>query len=268
LLYVSKYFKGSNGLYPNGYNMNDTAIRIENLNKLFRVFHEPPLTFQKAIYNLLKGRKNHQDLWVLKDISFSLKKRESVGLIGANASGKTTLLRIIANIYSPTTGSISVDGRVAAFLELGSGFRMEFTGIENLYLYGAVFGLSRREIKEKIPHIREFSELGDFLDVPLRQYSFGMRMRLAFALAMNISPDILLIDEALAVGDLSFKEKCIKKIDELKREGKTLLLVSQYMDEIERLCDKTILLDKGRIRSIGPTRQVIDEYKKMMQERR
>jgi len=242
--------------------MDRITVRVENLNKRFRVFHEPPLTFQKALYNLLRGPKNWKQLWALRDINFSLTKSESVGLIGPNASGKTTLLRIIASIYTPTSGRVYVDGKIAAFLELGYGFHMEFTGIENLYLYGAVFGLSRCQIKEKIPLVREFSGLNDFLDVPLRQYSIGMRMRLAFALAMNINPDILLIDEALAVGDLSFKEKCIRKINELKKEGKTLLLVSQYMDEIERLCDRAILLDKGEIMAMGSAKDVISEYKR------
>jgi ABC-type polysaccharide/polyol phosphate transport system ATPase subunit len=243
---------------------NNIAIRIEKLNKKFRVFHEPPLTFQKAAYNFLRGRKNYQEFWALKDISLSLNKGDAVGLIGANASGKTTLLRIIANIYAPTTGRVQAEGKIAAFLELGSGFRMEFTGIENLYLYGAVFGLSRKEISSKLHQIKEFSELNNFLDVPLRQYSFGMKMRLAFALAMNINPDIFIIDEALAVGDLYFKEKCFKKLEDFKKENKTLLLVSQHMDEIERLCNKVILLDKGKVLMIGNAQDVIREYKLLM----
>jgi ABC-type polysaccharide/polyol phosphate transport system ATPase subunit len=247
--------------------MENIAISVESLNKKFKIFHEPPLTFQKALYNFLKEKKNWQELWALKDINFSINKSEAVGLIGPNASGKTTLLRIIANIYIPTIGSVYTYGRIAPFLELGSGFRMEFTGIENLYLYGAVFGLSQKEMRHRIPYIRDFSELNDFLDVPLRQYSFGMRMRLAFAFAVNIDPDILLIDEMLGVGDLSFKEKCYKKIEELKERGKTLILVSQHMDEIERLCDRLILLDKGKIRAIGSVADVIREYKIIMQNR-
>ncbi|OGX18886.1 MAG: hypothetical protein A3K83_01055 [Omnitrophica WOR_2 bacterium RBG_13_44_8b] len=240
--------------------MDKARVRIENLKKKFMVFHEGPLTFQKAAYNFLKRKNNYQDIWALKDVSFCLDKQEVVGLIGSNASGKTTLLRIIASIYEPTSGSVHIDGRVAAFFELGSGFMTEFTGIENLYLYGAVFGLSRRQIKEKIPDIIGFSELNNFLDIPLRQYSFGMRMRLAFSLAVNIDPDILLIDETLAVGDLAFREKCFRKIEELKAAGKTLFLVSQHMDEIERICDRVILLDKGEIKAIGPAKDVIGEY--------
>ncbi|OGX16117.1 MAG: hypothetical protein A2166_00035 [Omnitrophica WOR_2 bacterium RBG_13_41_10] len=241
--------------------MDKVRVRIENLNKKFRVFHESPLTFQRAAYNLLRGKRGYQDIWALKDVSFCLNKQEAVGLIGPNASGKTTLLRIIASIYAPTSGSVHVNGRVAAFFELGSGFIMEFTGIENLYLYGAVFGLSRRQVKERIPDIIGFSELNNFLDIPLRQYSFGMRMRLAFSLAVNIDPDILLIDETLAVGDLAFREKCFRKIEELKAKGKTLFLVSQHLDEIERLCERAILLDKGEIKAIGPAKDAIREYK-------
>ena len=247
--------------------MHKTVIRVENLNKKFRVFHEPPLTFQKTLYNLLRGKKTYEEFWALKDISFSIDRAEAVGLVGANASGKTTLLRIIANIYDPTGGSVEIYGRVASILELGSGFCMEFTGIENLYLYGAVFGLTRREIRQKIPQITELSELNNFLDVPLRQYSSGMKMRLAFSLAVNIEPDILLIDEMLAVGDLSFEEKCFKKVEELKEKGKTLFLVSHHMGEIERLCDRVILLDKGEVKRIGPVQDVVREYKTIMLNR-
>ncbi len=247
--------------------MDKTVIRVENLNKKFKVFHEPPLTFQRAVYNFLRRKNNYEEIWVLKDLNFCIDKAEAVGLIGLNASGKTTLLRIIANIYAATSGSICISGRIAPFLELGSGFHMEFTGIENLYLYGAIFGLSRRQISRKIQDIRDFSELKDFLDVPLRQYSFGMKLRLAFSLAVNIEPDILLIDEMLAVGDISFKEKCFEKIEELKRNGKTLFLVSHQMSEIERLCDKVILLDKGRVKRIGPAKEIIGEYETIMQTR-
>lgn len=241
--------------------------RIENLSKRFRIFHEPPLTLQKAVYNFVRGRKNHQDLWVLKEVGFSLNKSETLGLIGANASGKTTLLRIIAGIYSPTSGRVSVKGRIAAALELGSGFCLEFTGLENLYLYGALWGLSARQIRDKISRIGEFSELSDFLDVPLRQYSFGMRMRLAFSLAVNIEPEVLLIDEALAVGDLYFREKCFRKIAELKKEGLGLVLVSHNMEEIERLCDRVIFLDQGEIKADGNVKEVISAYKVFMQNK-
>lgn len=247
--------------------MNDIAVQVEHLNKTFKLFHDPSLTFQKTVCNLLRGRIKYQELWALKDISFCLNKAEAVGLIGPNASGKSTLLRIIADIYAPTSGHLHINGKVAAFLELGSGFRNEFTGIENIYLLASIFGLSRKQISNILPAISEFSELNNFLDVPLRQYSFGMKMRLAFAIAMNINPDILLIDEALAIGDVSFKDKCIKKLKELRQEGKTLFLVSQYMDEIERLCDKVILLDKGKIRSFGLAKDIIKEYKIIMQNR-
>lgn len=247
--------------------MDKITIRVENLNKKFRIFHEPTLTFQKAVYNFLKGRRAHQDILALKNVNFSLNRQEVVGLIGPNASGKTTLLKVIANIYVPTSGLVRVQGKVAAFFELGSGFLTEFTGIENLYLYGAVLGLSRKEIRDKIPQITRFCELKDFLDIPLRQYSSGMKTRLASSLAVNLDPDILLIDETLAADDLSFREKFFKKVKELKEKGKTLLLVSHNMDEIQRLCDRVIFLDKGQIKIIGPPQEVIREYKTIMQGR-
>jgi ABC-2 type transport system ATP-binding protein len=247
--------------------VNKIAIRAENLSKKFKLFHEPPLTFQKALHNLLKGKRNYQEVMALRGINFTLETGESVGLIGANASGKSTLLRVIAGIYTRTAGSVFSSGKIAPFLELGSGFNMEFTGIENLQIYAAIFGLSRRQLIEKLPEIREFSGLGDFLDVPMRQYSFGMRMRLAFSFAAHIDPDILLIDEMLAVGDLSFREKCFTRLNELKKSGKTLLLVSHQIDEIERLCEKTIWLDQGSIKEIGQTQKVIQEYKKFMRDK-
>jgi ABC-type polysaccharide/polyol phosphate transport system ATPase subunit len=245
--------------------MGDYAIELNRLTKTFNVFHEPPLTLQKALYNLVRGRKNCQQVCALSDISFRIARAESIGLIGANGCGKTTLLRIIAGIYAPTSGAMRVRGKVAPLLELGAGFYLEFTGIENLYLYAAVFGLSRKQTEQKIDSIGEFAELTHFLDVPLRQYSLGMRMRLAFSLAAHIEPDILLIDEMLAVGDLSFKEKCIKKLRELQRAGRTMLLVSHQMEEIEKLCDRVILLDKGEIKLTGKPPEVIRAYKAMMQ---
>lgn len=247
--------------------MSKIAIKAENLSKKFKIFHEPPLTFQKVIYNLLKGKLNYQEVIALRGINFSLETGESVGLIGANASGKSTLLRVIAGIYNQTSGNIFSNGRIAPFLELGSGFHMEFTGIENLQIYAAIFGLSRSQLGHILPQISKFSCLGDFLDVPMRQYSFGMKMRLAFSFAAHIEPDILLIDEMLAVGDLSFRDKCFMKINELREKGKTLLLVSHQMDEVQRLCDKTIWLDKGSIREIGRTEKVVQEYKEFMKEK-
>lgn len=247
--------------------MNKIAIKVENIHKKFRIFHDSPLTFQRVVYSFLKGKKNYEDIWALKGVDFSLNKAEAVGLIGPNASGKTTLLRIIASIYTPTYGSVYVNGRITACLELVSGFLLEFTGLENLYLCGAVLGLSRKQIKAKIPQIIQFSELNGFLDAPLRQYSAGMKMRLAFSLMVNLNPDILLIDEILAVGDLSFREKCLKKIKELREEGKTLLLVSHNIDEIEELCDRVILLDKGQIRMTGSFHDVVGEFKTIMQSR-
>ena len=240
------------------------ALKAENLSKKFRIFHQPPLTLQKVVYNLFHRKQLYQDLWALEGVSFSLQKGEALGLIGPNGSGKTTLLRVLAKIYSPTSGRVRIKGRLAASLELGSGFLLEFTGIENLYLHGAIFGLSRRRIAGKIAKIAEFAQLEDFLDVPLRQYSFGMRMRLAFALIVNIEPDILLIDESLAVGDLAFRQKCFARIEELKSQGTAFILVSHNTQEISRLCDQVIWLEQGRIRSCGDTDRIIEEYEQAM----
>lgn len=247
--------------------MDKIAVRVENLNKKFTISHDSPLTFQRAVYNFFTGKTNHGELPALKNLNFCINKSEAMGLIGPNSSGKSTLLRIIAGIYTPTTGSVCVSGKIAPCLELGWGFCMEFTGRENLYLYGSAFGLSRREIRQRIEDIRGFSGLNGFLDVPLKQYSLGMRMRLAFSLAVNMDSDILLIDEMLTVGDLSFKEKCLKKIDELKEKGKTFLLVSHQMDEIERLCERAILLDEGKIISLGPVKDVVKEYQMLLGNR-
>lgn len=240
------------------------ALKAENISKKFRIFHEPPLTLQKAAYNFFHRKQLYQDLWALEGVSLSLQRGQALGLIGSNGSGKTTLLRVLADIYSATSGRVWFQGRLAVSLELGSGFLLEFTGIENLYLHGAVFGLSRRKIAEKIPEIAEFSQLNDFMDVPLRQYSFGMRMRLAFALIVNIEPDILLIDESLAVGDLAFRQKCFAKIEELKSQGTAFILVSHNTQEIARLCDRVIWLEKGRVRSCGNTDIILEEYEQAM----
>jgi ABC-type polysaccharide/polyol phosphate transport system ATPase subunit len=242
------------------------AIRVTDVSKKFMIFHEPPLTFQKALHNFIRRRENCETIWALQELRFQVKKGETVGIIGPNASGKTTLLRLIAGIYLPTSGTISAAGRVAPSLELGSGFLNEFTAVENLRLYGAVFGLTGKQVNSKIPLIGDFAGLGDFLDVPLRQFSVGMRMRLAFSLAVNVDADILLIDEMLAVGDIAFREKCFRRIAELKAGGMTMVLVSHHMDEIARLCDRVLLLEKGRLIADGCSAGVIAGYKKRSEQ--
>lgn len=240
------------------------VLKADNISKKFRIFHESPLTLQKAAHNLFYRQQLYQDIWALREVSFSLREGEALGLIGPNGSGKTTLLRVLANIYSATFGQVWYQGRLTASLELGSGFLLEFTGLENLYLHGAIFGISRSRISSRIAEIADFCELNDFLDVPLRQHSFGMRMRLAFALMVNIEPDIMLIDESLAVGDLAFRDKCFSKIKELKSRGTAFILVSHNTQEIARLCDRVIWLEQGRIHACGDTDKIVEEYSQAM----
>jgi len=241
----------------------EPAIRVEELSKEFTVILEPPLTLQKGLYNFVYGKNNSLRLWALREVNFLVSKGEALGIIGANASGKTTLLRIIAGIYQPTRGKIFSSGKIAVSLELGAGFILEFTGRENLYLYGAIFGLTRRDTALKIPQIQEFSELGDFLDAPLRQYSVGMRMRLAFSFAVNFAADILLVDEMLAVGDTAFRRKCLDKLKEVKKQGTTLLLVSHRPEEVAEVCTRAIMLHKGSIHLQGNVSEVLSAYESM-----
>lgn len=240
------------------------VISLSGVSKRFRLIHEPPLTLQKAVHHLVTGKKSYEDIWALNDISFTVRKGETLGIIGANASGKTTLLRLIAGIYPATRGTVACDGRIAPSLELGAGFLNEFTAAENLGLYGAVFGLTRKQVAAKLGPIAQFAGLEGFMDVPVRQFSMGMRMRLAFALAAEVQPDILLIDEMLAVGDIAFKEKCFRRIAELKASGMTLVLVSHAMEEIERLCDRALLLEKGTVVASGECREVVARYRERM----
>ena len=240
------------------------AISLSGVSKRFRLIHEPPLTLQKVMHHLVTGKKDYEDIWALRDIGFSVDKGQTLGIIGPNASGKTTLLRLIAGIYPATRGKLSCEGRIAPSLELGAGFLNEFTAAENLELYGAVFGLTRRQVAAKLVPIMEFAGLEGFMDVPVRQFSMGMRMRLAFSLSAAVEPDILLIDEMLAVGDIAFKEKCLRKIAALKDSGMTLVLVSHHMEEIERLCDRVLLLEEGRLAAMGECREVVALYRERM----
>lgn len=238
------------------------AIEINNVWKKFRIYHDRAFTLKERI--LFKNQNRYDEFWVLKGVSFEIKKGKSVGLIGQNGSGKSTLLKLLTRIIYPERGIIQVDGKVSSLLELGAGFHPDFTGLENIYMNAAIFGMTRKQIENKIYDIVDFSELGDFIDSPVRTYSSGMYMRLAFAVAINVDPDILLIDEILAVGDESFQKKCFSKMEEFKERKCTLVIVSHAMNDIKKICDEVMWLKDGIPELIGETDYVIDQYRNKM----
>jgi lipopolysaccharide transport system ATP-binding protein len=246
--------------------MSDVAIRVENLGKKFYIGHqrsgELRTSFSNSLRNLL-GRSNGmtEEFWALKAISFEVKPGEAVGIIGRNGAGKSTLLKILSRITEPTTGRFEINGRVSSLLEVGTGFHHELTGRENIYLNGTILGMKRREIKAKFDEIVDFSGVEKFLDTPVKHYSSGMRVRLAFSVAAHLEPEILIIDEVLAVGDAEFQKKCLGKMDEVsKKEGRTVLFVSHNMGAVQNLCSKGILLKDGTITSIDSSENVVKKY--------
>lgn len=241
------------------------VISIENVSKAFKIYHDKPLTLKEKI---LKLRSNdYSDFFAVKDVSLDIKKGETVALIGHNGCGKSTLLKLITKILYPDSGKITVDGRISSLIELGAGFHPDFTGRENIYTNAAIFGLSRKEIEEKLGEIISFSELGDFIDNPVRTYSSGMYMRLAFSVAINVDPEILLIDEILSVGDENFQKKCFDKIDSFKKNGATIVIVTHDLGTVEKICDRVIWLDKGQIIKQGQPDKIINLYQQHMNEK-
>ncbi len=231
---------------------------------MFRISPERPLTLKEAIVR--RRRVRPAEIWALRDVSFAVEPGESVGLIGRNGSGKTTLLRLIAGIFRPTSGSVATGGTVGALLGLGAGFHADFTGRENVFLSGSVLGLSRKYIREQLDEIVAFAELDDFIDLPVRTYSAGMQMRLGFAVATHLRPDVLLLDEVFAVGDEAFQRKCAAKIFELRSEGGTLVFVSHDAQTVEHLCERAILLRSGRLEHDGTARESIERYHGLLAE--
>lgn len=241
----------------------EIAIRAENLGKKYRIGERLPYrTIREEIIKFFKRekKKNDQFIWALKDVSFEIKKGEVVGIIGQNGAGKTTLLKILSKITEPTCGYAEVYGRVGSLLEVGIGFHPELTGRENIYLNGAILGMKKREIDKKFDEIVSFSELEKFLDTPVKYYSSGMYVRLAFSVAAHLEPDILLVDEVLAVGDISFQKKCLGKMGSITREGRTVLFVSHNMGAIRSLCEKVIWIERGEIKKIGKSDEITREY--------
>lgn len=237
---------------------NDVAIEIKNLSKEFKIFKDKPTTIKEKI--LMLRSDTYTQFKVLKDINLTVKKGESIGLIGHNGCGKSTLLSLIAGIMYPNSGSVKTNGRLSCLIQLGAGFHPDFTGRENIYVNAAIFGMTRKEVDKNIESIIDFSEIREFIDNPIRTYSSGMYLKLAFSVATHINPEILLIDEILAVGDMNFQKKCFAKMEEFKRNKVTIILVSHNLNAVAKFCDKCIWLQDGVIKSSGKSKAVIEEY--------
>lgn len=238
--------------------MNNAAVTVNDVWKYFRLHHEKN---QYLKTTLLRGRRaRYDEFWALSGVSFEVPFGSTFGIIGSNGSGKSTLLKCLAGILTPDRGSVSCNGRMAALLELGAGFHPDLTGRENIYLNGAILGMSRGEINGKLDEIIEFSGLGKFVDTPVKNYSSGMVVRLGFAIATNVDPEILIIDEVLAVGDESFQHRCYEKIESFRQDGRTIILVSHGLSQVEQLCSTVAWLDKGIIKEIGPAYSVVGRY--------
>ncbi len=238
---------------------SEVAIRVENVSKIFSIPHEKRNNLKGAAINMFK-KNSYETFKALKDVSFEIKKGEFFGIIGRNGSGKSTLLKILAGIYVPTTGKVEIHGKLSPFLELGVGFNPELTGRENLFLGGAILGLTRQEVADKFDKIVRFSELEEFIDMKLKNYSSGMQVRLAFSLAINAHAEILLMDEVLAVGDTNFQSKCIDEFNKYKEQGKTVVLVSHDINTVQKHCDRVMLLRNGKVMKIGRAEEVANKY--------
>lgn len=242
--------------------MDNLAIKVEDVCKIYKLYNRPSERLRDALGLARKGRfKEHR---ALNHVSFEVKKGETVGIIGTNGSGKSTILKIITGVLSPTSGEVEIDGRISALLELGAGFNMEYTGIENVYLNGMMMGFTKEEMEERLPEILRFADIGDFVNQPCKTYSSGMFVRLAFAVAINIDPEILIVDEALSVGDVFFQAKCYKKFEDFKAQGKTIIFVSHDISSVAKYCDRVILLNKGDKLSEGNPKDTINLYKKVL----
>jgi ABC-type polysaccharide/polyol phosphate transport system ATPase subunit len=235
-----------------------TAIKVQNLTKVYPLYASPTDRLKELFH--WNGKQYHRDFYALNDVSFHVEKGQTVGIIGQNGSGKSTLLRIICSVLQPTRGSVQVEGRISALLELGAGFNPEFTGRENVYMNGALMGLSRAEMERRFPEIAAFAEIGTFMDQPVKTYSSGMYVRLAFAAAIHVDPEILIVDEALAVGDAKFQFKCFLKFQELQERKKTILFVSHDLNTVKKYCSRAILFNQGRPLFEGDPNEAVNRY--------
>lgn len=242
------------------------AIEVKNVKKKFKVYFDKGSQLKERI--LFRNRNRYEERWVLDDVSFEVKQGEAIGLIGHNGCGKSTTLKLLTRIMYPDSGSIELRGRVSSLIELGAGFHPDMSGRENIYTNASIFGLTKKEIDERLDDIIEFSEMEPFLDNPVRTYSSGMYMRLAFSVAINVNADILLIDEILAVGDVNFQAKCFNKLREIKAQGTTIVIVSHSMGQIEQICDRSIWIHEGKIKAEGNPREIDKDYLDFMGQKR
>lgn len=242
--------------------MSKTAIQVTDVTKIYKLYDRPKDRLKESLG--LTRKKCYQEHYALNHINFEVEKGETVGIIGTNGSGKSTMLKLITGVLTPTEGKIEVEGRISALLELGAGFNMEYTGIENVYLNGSMIGFSKSEIDAKLQDILDFADIGEFVHQPVKSYSSGMFVRLAFAVAINIDPEILIVDEALSVGDVFFQAKCYRKFEEFKKQGKTILFVSHDLGSITKYCDRAILLNRGEKIFEGTPKETVDIYKKVL----
>ena len=242
--------------------MNEELISVKNVSKVYRLYDRPIDRLLESIS--IRKKSYHKDFFALQNISFTVNKGEAVGIIGTNGSGKSTMLKIITGVLSPTNGSVETRGTVCALLELGAGFNQDYTGIENIYMNGTMMGISKEEMDKKLPDILDFADIGDFVHQPVKSYSSGMFVRLAFALYISIDPEILIVDEALSVGDVFFQAKCYHRMDELKKKGTTILMVTHDLGSVMKYCDRVILFNKGEKVGEGLPGQMVDQYKKIL----
>ena len=238
--------------------MSSPAISVNGVSKYFRLYHEKNQYLKST---LMHGRRSRYDeFWALDDVTFDIPQGSTFGIIGANGSGKSTLLKCLAGILTPDKGSVTMNGRVAALLELGAGFHPDLSGIENIFLNGSILGMTQKEMQKSIDKIIDFAGLGEFIDTPVKNYSSGMVVRLGFSVAINVDPEILLIDEVLAVGDATFQRKCLEKIEDFRADGKTVVIVSHGVSEVSRLCDQVAWIQKGKLQRLGEPYEVVSEY--------
>lgn len=239
--------------------MRNDAVVIDQVSKKFRLYKERNQSLKSAV---MRGRTSiHEDFWALKDVSFTIREGETFGLVGDNGSGKSTLLKCLAKILQPNVGKITSHGRLAALLEVGSGFHPELSGRENIYLNGSILGMSKKEIDNKFDEIVDFSGIREFIDQPVKNYSSGMYVRLGFSVAIHVDPDILLVDEVLAVGDESFQAKCMDKFKEFRSKGKTVVIVSHSLGSMVKMCDRIAWLDHGVLKGVGDPSELIEKYR-------